>query len=367
MDTPPPTGPATSPSFPPQPPYVVAEAVLPSPPQPPRRQSRGFGSLLTVFLLLAFGGSLLLNIVLLVADFSFETERRVREKYFSHSRTAANKVAILTIQGVILGSEEGFVKREIDQAIKDKSVKAVVLRVDSPGGTVSGSDYYYHHLAKLAKEREIPIVVSMGSEAASGGYYVSMAVGSNSDSIYAEPTTWTGSIGVIIPHYNLVGLMEHVGVKQDAVTSGPLKGMGAMTKTMTEEERRLFQALVDDGFARFKEVIRQGRPRFQQHPEELDKLATGQIYTADQAKRNGLVDRIGYIEDAVDRAIELAGLDADNVRVVKYQAEFGLFETVLGMQSRRPGFDLASLLDASAPRAFYLSTRLPPMISSQPE
>ena len=352
------------PSQPPEPPYIMAESVQRSVPAPLRKRSR-FGTLLVIILLLALGGSALLNIMLLVTNFPFESERRVREKFFSHSRFASDKVAILSIRGVILGREDGFVKRQIEQAIKDTSVKAVVLRVDSPGGTVSGSDYYYHHLTKLAKERNIPLVVSMGGEAASGGYYVSMAVGSTPDSIYAEPTTWTGSLGVIIPHYNVAGLLDHVGVKEDAVTSGRLKNMGSFARPMSDEERRLFQALVNDGFTRFKDVIKQGRPRFQQHPEALDEIATGQIFTAEQAKKNGLVDRIGYIEDAIDRAIELAGLDPDNVRVVKYNPEFGLFETLFGLESRRPGFDLAAFLDLNSPRAYYLSTRLPLMISSQ--
>ena len=104
--------------------------------------------------------------------------------------------------------EESFAKKQIDQVRDDNHVKAVVLRVDSPGGTVTGSDYIYHHLKKLAEERQIPMVVSMGSVAASGGYYVAMAAGEKENTIYAEPTTWTGSIGVIIPHYDLTGLLE---------------------------------------------------------------------------------------------------------------------------------------------------------------
>src|SRR5688500_19769660 len=102
---------------------------------------------------------------------------------------------------------DGFVKRQIDRIREDENVKAIVVRVDSPGGTVTGSDYIYHHLKKLRKEKNVPIVVSMGGMAASGGYYVSMAVGDEKDTIFAEPTCETGSIGVILPHYDLSGLM----------------------------------------------------------------------------------------------------------------------------------------------------------------
>ncbi len=352
------------PPFPPPPPScIVAEIVKPPIPQ---RRVGWFGSFLLVCLLLALGGSVLLNLFLASSGFSFDSERRVREKFFSHERLAKDKVAILSIKGVIVGSDDSFVKRQIDQATKDPAVKAVVLRVDSPGGTVSGSDYYYHHLRQLADEREIPLVVSMGSVAASGGYYVAMAAGSTPDSIFAEPTTWTGSIGVIIPHYNVGELMGKLGIQEDPVASGPLKNMGSFARPMNDAEREIFRALVEDGFTRFKGVIKQGRPKFHDHPEALDKLATGQVFSADQAKQSGLVDRIGYLEEAVERAIELAGLSPDNVRVVKYEPELGLFDALLGMEARRPALDLSALVELSSPRAYYLSTRLPILMSSNP-
>ena len=133
---------------------------------------------------------------------------RVQEKFVSHDQNAEDKIVILPIEGIIQENDDGFVKRAIDTAMEDKHVKALVLRVDSPGGSVTGSDYIYHHLCNLAEKKKIPIVVSMGSMAASGGYYVSMAVGHAPDTIFAEPTCSTGSIGVIIPHYNLAGFMK---------------------------------------------------------------------------------------------------------------------------------------------------------------
>jgi protease-4 len=350
---------------PPQEPLAVAELVdRPPPPRPPRRRSV-LGALFLVLLLLGLGFSLLLNVGLLFSGAAFDSPTTVREKFVSHSRYAGDKIAIMPVEGVILDEDDGFVKRQIDQVHEDEDVKAVVLRVNSPGGTVTGSDFLLHHLNRLREEREIPIVVSMGSVAASGGYYVSMAVGDKPDTIFAEPTTWTGSIGVIIPHYDLSDLMqEKLGVDDDSISSHPLKNMGSFAKPMTEEERKIYQELVDESFGRFKEIIKSGRPKFQEDGEALDKLATGQVYTAEQAKKLGLVDKVGFLEEAIQRAIELAGVDEDNVRVVKYRREPTLADVLMGVRASRPGLDLASLLEMTAPRAYYLSTRMPPLVHS---
>ncbi len=141
------------------------------------------------------------------------------------------------------------------------------------------------------------------------------------DGVFAEPTTWTGSIGVVIPHYDLSDMLGNWGVIEDSILSEPLKNMGSMAKRMTEEEKEVFEGLVDESFQRFKDVIKQGRPKFAENPDALDSLATGQIFTAQQAQQNGLVDKIGFIEEAVGRAIELAGLNAKDVKVVRYKPE----------------------------------------------
>jgi len=341
--------------------YVPAESVPPT----PRRRS-ALGGLL-VFLLVGFlGFSLLVNLVLLGGSSAMTSSGRVEERYFSHNAKGKDKVAIIAVEGTILDGR-GFVKRQIERVEKDPSVKAVVLRVNSPGGTVSGSDFLYHHLKKMLGDRQIPMVVSMGSMAASGGYYVSMAVGSRPDTIFAEPTTWTGSIGVMIPHFNAAKFLEDWGIQQDSVVSHRLKGMGSVTRAMTEEERAIFQALVDDSFAGFKDTVKQGRPRFQKDPAALDKVATGQVFTSHQALQNGLIDKIGFVEDAVEQAIKLAGLSSDEVRVVDYRPEFSLIDLALGQaKAQRAGFDLDVLLDLAAPKAYYLCTWLPPLLSSRP-
>ena len=234
-----------------------------------------------VLFVLAFLGSVLLNfgLLTLIGLSSLGADSHIQEKFVSHNARAVDKVAIISVEGIIgldvPDASDGFVKRQIDHVMKDKNVKAVVLRVNSPGGSVSGSDYIYHHLRVMLAKRKIPLVVSMGGMAASGGYYVSMAVGHEPDTIFAETTTFTGSIGVLIPHYDLAGLMDKIGAKEDSVLSAPLKGMGSISRPMTEKERKIFQAMVDNGFAQFKEVIRAGPRRFRQEPGRLGQAGDG--------------------------------------------------------------------------------------------
>lgn len=335
----------------------------------------GFGSCaigcLFVLLLGGLGISLLFNIAL--ASGQADTTRDdhgLSEKYHSLDRSASNKIAIIRLEGPIF-DEDKFVRHQVEVARRDDSVKAIVLRVNSPGGTISGSDEIYHRIRALREERELPMVISMGGIAASGGYYAAMAVGDGEQRIYAEPTTWTGSIGVIIPHYNFAGLMQEWKIEDDSIKSHPLKGIGSLTKEMTPEERAIMQALVDDGFARFKEVIKTGRKQFAEHPEELDALATGQVYAASEAQAKGLVDEIGYLEDAIARALELAGLDESNARAIEYQQQTGLLQEMLigpsGSQTlgeaaatlQGSKLEMRGLIELTTPRAYYMCTNLP--------
>jgi protease-4 len=318
-------------------------------------------------LLLAALGIAVLVIFGLVASYRsyFSPADKPQEKYHSLARHAAQKIAIIDVAGAIMEGD-GFVKQQIDAVKDDTSVVAVVLRINSPGGTVTGSDFIYHHLRQLIDERKLPMVVSMGSLCASGGYYVAMAVGDQPDALYAEPMTITGSIGVIMPHYDLSGLLGRWNVKDDSIATGPLKQMGSLTKPMTEEDRKALEAILNDMFAGFKEVVRNGRPKFKADPAALDAIATGQVFTAKQALDRGLVDKIGFLEDAINRAAELASVSAADVRCVKYVKPTTFVGQLMGAESSSPGFslDYASLLDLAAPRAYYLWTALPAFASS---
>lgn len=302
-------------------------------------------------------------------DYFKSPGEEIQEKYHSLNKEAKNKIAILEIEGTII-SGDGFVKKQIDRIREDEDVKAVVLRVDSPGGTVTGSDYIYHHLKQLIKEKKIPMVVSMGSLAASGGYYVSMAVGDGEKLIYAEPTTWTGSIGVIIPHYDISKLLEKWDIADDSIASGPLKQMLSPTRqtdaSIREREQAVVKALVDESFAGFKQIVLDSRAALRNDQALQDTVFTGQIFTAKQAHKNGLVDELGFIEDAIDRAVSLANLSKDNVRVVQYKQPLGALSELLGATGpqRSARVDVGQLLDLTAPRAYFLFTWLPSMISS---
>jgi len=332
--------------------------------QAPARGEGRFGRFGRRLLWAVLAISILANISLIAGTMKyFDVDGNIDERYHSLARMATDKVAIITVEGTIM-SGEGFIKRQIERVKKDNSVKAVILRVDSPGGTVGGSDYIYHHLKEMVRERRIPLVVSMGSMAASGGYYVAMAAGEHEKVIYAEPTTWTGSIGVIIPHYALSELLEKWHITDDSVVSHPLKQMGSPTAKMPPEvraeERRILKNLVDDSFASFKRIVLSSRKQLRNDTKLQNVVFTGQIFTAPQAKHNGLVDELGFVEDAIDRAIELAGLDKDHVRVVEYKEPASLMDQVLlGGKAHGQGFDLAAALNLSAPRAYYLCTSLP--------
>ena len=368
-------------STPDGPQYVTAETV-PQPsstaghrPPPPAKivleQPGGWFGRLGKLLWIALLVSIMINLGQRAAYRNyFSSGDTISEKYVSHSRTASDKVAILRVEGAILEGD-GFVKRQIEQIRDDESVKAVVLRVDSPGGTVTASDYIYHHLKELIKEREIPVVVSMGSLCASGGYYIAMAAGDQElPCVYAEPTTWTGSIGVVIPHFNVSGLLERWDVQDDSIASHPYKLLGSPTRKLSEDEReqetQILQELVDETFEGFKKIVRDGR--LELHDDDLDKVSTGQVFTANQAKESGLVDEIGFIEAAIDRAIEMANLSEDDVRVVKYTRRVsGLIETLAGTEARQPWdrIDFAKFVDMTAPRAYYLCTWMPAVLSNR--
>ncbi len=345
----------------------IVPAAMAPPPRPPVRRSR-LARLFAFMLTLLFLGFCLsiLGGLLFIGSGGLGVSSELEEEAWSvdHFTSGKHKVAIISVTGTILNGD-GFVKRQIDQVARDEDVKAVVLRIDSPGGTVTGSDFIYHHLCRLRDERELPIVVSMGSIAASGGYYISMAVGDTPKSIYAEPTTWTGSIGVMVPHYDASTLMKDWGIEEDTVVSHRLKNMGSFAKPMTDEERAIWQQLVDDSFARFKGIIRDGRPAFAEDPEALDELATGQVYTAQQAQASGLIDEIDFIEGAIDRAIELAGVDPDDVEVVQYKSELTLASILLGSQAPSRDSELSVVLEMATPRAYFLSSRVPPLVRDE--
>lgn len=230
----------------------------------------------------------------------------------------SEKIAILDVEGLIsnqadrglLSSGENPVALTVEKLnaiARDPTVKAVVLRINSPGGTVTGSDILHAEIVRLKQTTKKPIVAVMMDLATSGGYYVACAA----DEIIAHPTTITGSIGVLMQMVTLTGTMSLLGVKAEAITSGPMKDAGSPFKDLQPEERKIFQEIVDRLYSRFVDAVVAGRPKLSR--DKIVTLADGRIYTADQALEAGLIDRIGTLRDAIESAKKRAGLSRANV------------------------------------------------------
>lgn len=280
------------------------------------------------------------------------------------SGTGEAKVLLLDLSGVINAQDkDGLVsqpnmvatfKEELTRATKDEKVKAVVVRINSPGGTVNASDILYHELKTFKAAKKIPVVVSMMDVAASGGYYLAMAA----DSILVHPSTVTGSIGVIMLTVNARGLLEKVGVEANAITSGPRKDMGSPFRTMTPEEKAIFQGVIDSFYQRFLTVVQEGRPGLS--ADQIKKLADGRIYSGEQAKAAGLVDDIGYLDEAVELAKKKAGLTEARVVTYRRPGEFQnniYSRALIGGGSGLAGLaniDLLSMVRGGTPQFMYL-------------
>jgi protease-4 len=284
------------------------------------------------------------------------------EKRISGSGDA--KVLMLDLSGVISDTEEsGFYpspsqvarfKEALTKAAADQNVSALVLKINSPGGTVTASDMIYHELRAFKERRKIPIVASIMDVGASGGYYVAVAA----DRIMAHPSSVTGSVGVIMLTVNAHGLLEKIGLHATAVTSGPKKDMGSPFRPMTEEERAIFQSVINSFYERFLTVVKEGRPNLS--AEKIRKLADGRIYAAEQAKEAGLVDEIGYLDDAIALAKKDANLA--EAKVVVYQKEGEYHNNVYSRLMGGSGsgldsvarLDLMTLVRGGAPQFMYL-------------
>ncbi len=299
--------------------------------------------LLVLFLLSAF-----LNLILLVTTAAVVGGNAdENETFVSGDASSPNKIAIMEISGTIMPPFTGRTLKTIDQLIADDSVKGVLLAVDSPGGFVADSHQIYARLLKLRQKK--PIFVSMKRIAASGGYYVAMGAGPDGR-IFAEPTTWTGSIGVIIPRYDVSKLATDYGVKSEPLVTGEFKDSLNPFRAMTPAEEELWQGIMADSFDRFQGVIDEGRSNLTL--DQVTPLATGRIFTANQALAVGLIDQIGFEEDAIE-ALK-SHLKLTNVQVVRRQQPSTLLDLVLGAQAQSQPVDpLQQFLEASTPRAMY--------------
>lgn len=240
--------------------------------------------------------ALFFTVLILTATFSF-----IRMAWFGGGKgPTANHVQVLDLNGVILTS--GSLIKQFKEAVDNKSTKAIVLRINSPGGVVAPSQEIYEAVKKA--DTKIPVVVSMGSVAASGGYYIALG----GRKIFANPGTMTASIGVIMEFMNTQKLYQWAKMDRFSITSGKFKDAGSPLKPMTAEDKALFQALVNDVYTQFRTEVKERRKLSE---EELNKVADGRVVTGTQALQAKLVDTLGGFEEALAEAKTLAKLPAD--------------------------------------------------------
>lgn len=214
--------------------------------------------------------------------------------------SVGDKLGVLEVEGPIVDARRMI--EQIKEFRDHNNIKAVVLRIDSPGGGVGPSQEIYAELLRLADEK--PLVVSMGSVAASGGYYLAVA----GERIFANPGTITGSIGVIMSFPNYQELMGKVGIQTEVVKSGRFKDIGSATRTFSAADRGLLQEMIDDVHQQFVEAISAGR---HMPIDRLQPFVDGRIFTGRQAKEVGLIDELGTLSDAIKYAASVAGIDDD--------------------------------------------------------
>ncbi len=272
-----------------------------------------------------------------------------------------NKIAIISVRGILSSeSAEGLfiekpsivevVKQQLEQAATDAQVKAVLLEVDSPGGGITASDVIYNNILKFKTDTKKKVVVYMQDIAASGGYYISSAA----DAIVAHPTTITGSIGVIMPLINVAELINRYGIKDSSITSGDMKGIGSPLKPMTPGETAILKEIIDEMYMQFVKVVSTGRHL---DIESVKQIADGRIYTGKQALEKGLIDQLGYLEDAIGLSKKLAGLtDATIIRYEKHYGLADLFGVMSGrfFQGNTIRLDISQLQEQGSAKPMYL-------------
>jgi len=357
-----------------------------SPPPLPYRRRGPWGCILT-FLLAA---SVLFNMLLCgILVWPEPEDDGPREKHLYGSKMARDKVAVVRADGPLVEGLDAHILKQIQKAGKDADVKAVVIRIDSPGGTIGASEDIYRELGRLRSGqhprfpdyKSRPLVASMGSIAASGGYYIAMPA----EKILAERTTLTGSIGVYAALPNVAELANKNGVKLELIKAGGIKGAGSPLHELTPQERQPWQEMVDQAYDQFLDVVAKGRPQLtkerlrsevvirkqanvyndkgdvetgpdgkpKQVPVERYR-ADGGTFTAEQAKQFGLIDDFGLLEDAVTAAAKSAGLG--DYRVVHYERPPSLLNALFGVRAPAdPVPDLHQVAAGLTPRLWYMS------------
>lgn len=293
--------------------------------------------------------------------FSFEMNDLYVDETIIRNGSITEKIAVIHLDGAIIdagstgflveGYDHDAMLAMIERAFADKMVDGIVLKVDSPGGGVYETAQIYRKIVEGKEEYDKPFYVSMGSMAASGGYYVSAPA----DKIFAESSTITGSIGVIMQNTNFSGLAERYGVTFNTIKSGKHKDIMSSTREMTDEEREILQSIIDEMYDEFVRVIAEGRSMDE---ADVRRIGDGRIYTGLQAKEINLVDEIGNLDDAINQMMEDHGLK--DATVVEYNYTPGFFSS-FGLQVKGLFDDMSELkmiqqllVESDQPRAYYM-------------
>lgn len=230
----------------------------------------------------------------------------------------SDKIAVIDVDGILANSRRGgwlrsgenpvslFIEK-LDKAAADKSVKAVILRLNSPGGTVAASDIMYYHLRRFRKQTGKPVIACVLGIGCSGGYYIACGC----DGIIAQPSSVVGNIGTIFQTFSVAGTMDKIGVKAVTIKSGELKDLASPLHDLKDEERKVLEGIIEYHSRQFFEVVRNGREKIDE--QKMAELSDGRVFTAEKALQQGLIDKVGYLDDGIKWAKEKAGIKKTQV------------------------------------------------------
>lgn len=314
---------------------------------------------------LAAGLALIVFLISAFSDGSKDIKERQEANFYDQARqrlmgaedevlygtNKAQRIMVVNVDGLIANDDSNdYIAEKLDEALDDDTIKGVILHVNSPGGSVYASEKIAKKIEEV-KEKNIPVYSVMQELAASGGYYISAPC----DKIYASNETFTGSIGVIMQSYSLEGLFEKYGIKEQNIKTGKMKDAGSTGRDMDKEEKEYFQGLVDSAFSRFVKVVADGRDMSE---DEVRKLADGRVYDGSQAVKNGLVDEIGDLDDAVADITEKGELfDPMVVEKNELANSFSKYFPEFSTNTENPKSDLAILkefMESEGNKPMYL-------------
>jgi len=317
----------------------------------PRRKGAGWMIFWGIVLALSVMANIALFLMLLGVVAMFATgQRGLLTEEVIREGPARTKIAMISVEGLIYGNVASDVYRQLKAARRDKHVKGVIVRVNSPGGTLSASDQIYKEISKFREEENKPVVAFMQGVAASGGYYTSVAC----EKIIAEPTTITGSIGVISLYFVVQELLEDkLGVLPVVIKSGQKKDWPSSFRAPTPEEIQYMRdKLITPALDRFVEVVAEGRKASLTLSEVRRLAEDAGIFGAQEALEEKLIDKIGYLDEAIELAKSLAGID--KAQVVQYRKPFSLTDFLSYRKSNLLKIDRTTLYELGTPQILYL-------------